>query len=269
LDGNLVWEKDLGDLRSRNGFGEGASPSLAGNKLIVLWDQEDQSYLVALDKKTGEEMWRQDRDERTTWTTPYIQEVNGKLQAIVPGTNATRSYDTETGKLIWEASGLTSNVIPTAVVGHGNVYVTSGYQGRSVQAIKLSSEGDVSDSDNVVWKVSHSGSYVASPVLSGDRLYVTKGLDAYLACFDAITGDVHYQDEELEDLRGIYASPLAANGYLYVVGREGTTVVLKDSENFEIVATNKLDDKIDSSPVALGNELYLRGHKYLYCVSDS
>lgn len=155
------------------------------------------------------------------------------------------------------------------MVGHGNVYVTSGYQGRSVQAIRLTSKGDVSDTDLVVWKTARVGSYVASPVLSGNRLYVTKGTDAYLSCLNALTGDFHYEDTELEGLRGLYASPLAANGYLYVVGREGGTVVLKDSEQFQVVAINQLDDKIDSSPVALGNELFLRGHKYLYCISGS
>jgi outer membrane protein assembly factor BamB len=268
LDGDLIWKKDLGDLRSRNGFGEAVAPSLAGDKLLVLWDQEDQSMIYGLDKRTGEEMWSKERDERSSWTTPFIQEVNGKLQAIVPGTNATRSYDTETGDIIWEATGLTSNVIPTPVVGHGNVYVTSGYQGNSVQAIKLSSKGDVSDTSDVVWRVRESGSYVASPVLSEKRLYVTKGIDAYLSCMDAMTGDYHYQDKKLDALRGIYGSPLAANGHLYVVGREGTTVVLKDSEAFEIVATNKLDDKIDSSPIALGGNLFLRGHNYLYCISE-
>lgn len=105
-------------------------------------------------------------------------------------------------------------------------------------------------------------------MLSENRLYVTKGLDAYLTCFDALTGEVYYEDEELEELRGLYASPLAANGFLYVVGREGTTAVLKDSETFEVVAMNKLDDKIDSSPIAIGGDLFLRGHKYLYCVSE-
>lgn len=269
LDGNLVWEKDLGDMRTRVGFGEGASPALAGDHLIVLWDNEDQSYIVALDKLTGEQVWRQDRDERTSWTTPFVHEVDGQLQVIVAGTNATRSYDAESGDLIWEASGLTSNVIPMPVVGNGNVYVTSGYQGNSVQAIKLSSKGDVTDTDDVVWKVRKSAPYVASPVLSENRLYLTKSYDAFISCLDAETGEYHYQDQRLDALSGIYASPLAANGYLYVVGREGTTLVLKDSEGFEVVATNKLDDKIDASPVAIGGDLFIRGHKYLYCVSDS
>lgn len=270
LDGNKVWEKDLGDMRTRIGFGEGASPALAGDNLIVLWDNEDQSYIVALNKLTGEQIWRQDRDERTSWTTPFIIEHEGKLQVIVAGSNATRSYDAESGDIIWEASGLTSNVIPMPVAGHGNVYVNSGYQGNSVQAIKLDSKGDVSETNGVVWSVRDSGSYVASPVLSGDRLYVTKERFADLACLDAMTGEAHYSDIRLEGIPGgiIYASLLAANGHIYITGREGTTVVIKDAEEFEVVATNKLDDGIDASPVALGSDLFIRGHKYLYCISE-
>lgn len=269
LNGNLIWEKNLGNMRTRVGFGEGSSPALAEDKLILLWDHEDQSYIVALDKKSSEEVWRRDRDERTSWTTPHIQEVDGRLQVIVAGTKATRSYDAETGELIWEAQGLTANVISTPVVGHENVYVASGYQGRSIQAIKLSAKGEVFNSGDIVWQVSHSAPYVPSPVLSGDYLYLTKGNDAYLACFDAKTGEVIYRDEPLEGLRGVYASPLVANGHIYFVGRQGTTVVLKDSKNFEVVATNKLNDQIDASPVALGGDLFLRGHNYLYCISEN
>lgn len=268
LDGNQIWENDLGDLRTRNGFGEGASPALAGDLLLILWDQEDQSYLVALDKASGKEAWRVERDEPTSWTTPVIVEVNGSLQAIIAGDNSTRSYNANTGELIWEAAGLTSNVIPTPVVDDSHVYVMSGYRGRAVQAIRLDAKGNVTDSDAVSWTAPHSAPYVASPVLSEGRLYMNKSNDAYFTCFDAETGEVHYQDESLEGIRGIYASPLAANGYIYVLGKEGTSVVLKDSEKFEIVATNTLDDPIDASPVIIGSELFIRGHKHLYCISS-
>jgi len=268
LEGNLKWEKDLGDMRTRGGFGEGASPALAGGVLIVNWDHEDQSFIVALDKKTGAEVWRKERDERSSWSTPLIVEHEGRLQAIVSATNRTRSYDPLTGEVIWEAGGMTANVIPTPVVGHGNVYLMSGFQGRSIQAIKLSSRGDVTDTNNIVWSVRHSAPYVPSPVLSGDRLYMSKSNDAYLACLNAHTGESYYQDQALEGMRGIYASPIAANGYLYVVGREGMVMVLKDSSTFEIVATNILDDRIDASPVMLGKELFIRGHKYVYCIAE-
>lgn len=268
LDGNLQWEKDLGDMRTRGNFGEGASPALAGNLLLVPWDHEDQSFIVALDQGTGAEVWRKNRDERSSWSTPVIVEVGGKLQAIVAATTRTRSYDVATGDIVWEAGGLTPNVIPMPVVGHGMVYVMSGFQGNSIQAIKLTSRGDVTDTANVVWSRRRSAPYVPSPVLSGERLYMSKTNDAYLSCLNALTGEVHYEDQPLPGVRGIYASPLAANGLLYVVGREGTTLVLKDQPTFEVVATNKLNDKIDASPVMLGKELYLRGHEYLYCISE-
>ena len=272
LQGNLQWEKDLGVMRSRLGFGEGASPVLAGGLLLIKWDHEAQSCIVALDKKTGVEVWRTNRDEITSWSTPLVVEVGGGLQAIVTASKRTRSYDAATGELIWEASGLTSNVIPTPVAGHGMVYVMSGYGGNSIQAIKLSSRGDVSGTDNIVWSVRRSAPYVASPVLSGDRLYMHKSFEAVLSCLNARTGEVHYQDQALPELRAagqsIYASPLAANGHLYVVGREGVVMVLKDAANFEVVATNKLGDRIDASPVMVDKELFLRGHDYLYCIAE-
>jgi len=268
LQGTLLWDRDLGDMTTRGGFGEGSSPALAGDRLIVPWDHEGQSFIVALDKKTGAELWRKDRDERSSWTTPLIVEVRGKLQAIVPGTKRTRGYDVLTGETVWEAGGLTPNVIPTPVVGHGLVYVMSGFQGNAIQAIKLSSSGDVTDTDNVVWSARRSAPYVPSPVLSGERLYMSKSLDAYLSCLNALTGEVHYQDQPLEGLRGLYASPVAANGFLYVVGREGLVMVLKDSTTFEVVAKNQLNDRIDASPVMVDRELFLRGHTYLYCIAE-
>lgn len=268
LDGNLLWEKDLGDMTSRMGFGEGASPALAGGLLIVPWDHERGSFIVALDQNTGAEVWRKNRDERQTWTTPLIVEAAGKVQAIVPASNRTRSYDVTNGDVIWEAGGLTGNVIPMPVAGHGLAYVMSGFRGHSIQAIKLSSKGDVTDTDNIVWSVRRGAPYVPSPVLLGDRLYMTKGNDAYLSCLNAHTGETHYQDQVLPEMRGIYASPLAANGYLYVFGRNGTCVIVKDGPEFEVVATNKLNDKIDASAAMLGKELFLRGHDYLYCISE-
>lgn len=268
LAGNLQWERDLGDMRTRGGFGEGASPALAGDVLLVPWDHEDGSFIVALDKSTGREVWRKSRDERSSWSTPVIVEVGGRLQAVLAATNRTRAYDVATGDVVWEAGGLTPNVIPTPVVGHGMIYVMSGFQGNAVQAIKLTAKGDVTDTDQVAWSRRRSAPYVPSPVLSGDRLFLSKSNDAYLSCLNALTGEVHYEDQPLPGVRGIYASPLAANGYLYVVGREGTTLVLKDQPKFEIVATNTLSEKIDASPVMLGRELYLRGHEHLYCIAD-
>ncbi len=159
-------------------------------------------------------------------------------------------------------------MIPTPVIGNGIVYVASGYQGRAVQAIKLSSKGDVSETDNIIWSAAHSAPYVASPVLSNNRLYMNKGNDAYFTCFDASTGEVLYQDESLEGIRGVYASPVAANGHIYIAGKEGSTVVIKDSDTFEIVSVNTLDDPIDASPVIVGDQMFIRSHTHLYCLSN-
>ncbi len=268
LQGNLKWEKDLGDMQSKMSFGEGASPSLAGDLLIIHWDHEGGSFITALNKRTGAEVWRKNRDEGTSWSTPLIVEHEGKLQAIVAAANMTRSYDAKSGEVLWEASGLTKNIIPTPVTGHGLVYVTSGFQGYSTQAIKLSARGDVSDSKDIVWKIRQSSPYVSSPVLSGDRLYLIKGLESRLSCVNALTGEFHFQDQPLTGMRQIYASALAANGNLYVVDREGTVMVVKDAAKFEVISTNKLGEKIDASPVALDNELFLRGHEHLYCIAE-
>ncbi len=268
LKGHLLWEKDLGNMRTRMSFGEGSSPVIAGNLLLIVWDHEEQSFIVALDKNSGKEVWRKNRDERSSWSTPLIVEVDGKLQAIVAATTRTRSYDVATGDIVWEASGLTGNVIPTPVTGHGMVYVMSGFRGNAIQAIKLSSKGDVTDTPNMVWSVRRSAPYAPSPVLSGDRLFATKTNDAYLSCLNALTGEFYFNDQPLPGVRGIYASPIAANGHLYVVGREGTVMVLKDATKFEVVATNTLPERIDASPVAVGKELFLRGHEHLYCIAE-
>ena len=268
LNGNLKWEKDFGDMQTRMSFGEGSSPALAGNMLIIHWDHEADSFIVGLDKKTGREVWRKTRDERSSWSTPLIVEVGGKLQAIVVATKRTRSYDPATGDVIWEASGMTENVIPTPVTGHGLLYATSGFRGNALQAIKLTARGDVSDSDSIVWSLRKGTPYTPSPALSGDRLYFTKGNDAYLSCVNALTGEVHYQDQQLAGLRGIYASPIAANGNLYIIGRNGTSVVIKDTTKFEVVATNVLNENIDASPVAVGKDLFLRTHEHLYCFTE-
>ncbi|MFM1748739.1 MAG: outer membrane protein assembly factor BamB, partial [Verrucomicrobiota bacterium] len=134
LNGKLVWEKDLGDLRTRNSFGEGASPALAGDHLLITCDQEEGSFIVALDKRTGREVWRKSRQERSSWSTPLVVQAAGRTQAIVAAAGRTRSYDPATGEIIWEAGGLTENVIPMPVVGHGFVYVMSGFRGYAIQA---------------------------------------------------------------------------------------------------------------------------------------
>jgi outer membrane protein assembly factor BamB len=268
-DGNVKWDLDLGDLRTRNNFGEGASPALYGDTLVVNWDHEGDDFIVALNKKTGKEIWRKPRDEPTTWSTPLIVEVGGKPQVIIPATNHIRAYDLETGETVWECGGLTENVIPSGVAGDGMAYLISGYRGNALRAVRLlEARGDLSDSKSAVaWTYDKNTPYVPSPLLVGGLLYFFDNNRPILTCLNAKTGESHYGPQRMEGLRGVYASPVAAGGRVYIAGRDGETVVLKQGPTYEVLATNNLDDGFDASPAIVGKELFLRGREHLYCIA--
>ena len=268
LDGNLIWEQDLPDMLTFRAFGEGSSPALAGDAVIVVVDHEGDSKIFAFDRKTGEPRWEKDRDEGTTWATPVVAEVNGKIQVITSGTNVIRSYDLETGDIVWQASGLTKGAIASPVLGFGRVYCMTGFEGPRLLAIELGYRGDLTDSDAIAWHAEANTPYIPSPVLYDDRLYVLAHMKPILSCYNAETGEVLFEGQRLKGLKQLYASPVGAGGRLYIAGRGGTTVVVKHSDEFEVLATNTLDDGFDSSPVVVGDELYLKGEHYLYCIAE-
>ena len=268
LKGKLLWEKDLGDMRTRNSFGEGSSPALDGNTVVVLWDHEGDDFIVALDKRDGRELWRQTRDEPTGWCTPLIVSHGGRKQVIVNGTNKIRSYDLKDGKLLWECAGQTVNAIPSAVASQDRVFVMSGYRGNALQALRLDRSGDLSGTDGIVWSHAKSTPYVPSPLLVSDTLYFVSNNSALLSAFDAVTGKAHFEAERLDGLNGVYASPVAADGRIYVVGRDGNTAVLRHGSRFEVLAKNHLDDGFDASPAIVGRQIFLRGRQSLYCISE-
>jgi len=265
FQGKLVWSKDLGDLRIAAGFGEGSSPALYKDILIVNWDNEDGSFITALDKMTGKELWKQARDERTSWSTPLVIEKEGKAEVVVSATGKIRSYDPVSGKLNWECGGMTRNVIPTPVADNDFVYCTSGFQGNALLAIKLGKTGDLTGTDSIAWSHKKGTPYVPSALLYNGKLYFFSGNNPMLTCLDAKTGQVLIDAERIEGMQGVYASPVGAGGRLYLTGRNGVTVVLKQSDKLEVLATNKLEDRIDASPVAVGKDLLLRGRENLYC----
>ena len=268
LKGKLLWEKDLGDMRTRNSFGEGSSPALDGNTVVVLWDHEGDDFIVALDKRDGRELWRQTRDEPTGWCTPLIVSHGGRKQVIVNGTNKIRSYDLKDGKLLWECAGQTVNAIPSAVASQDRVFVMSGYRGNALQALRLDRSGDLSGTDGIVWSHAKSTPYVPSPLLVSDTLYFISNNSALLSAFDAVTGKAHFEAERLDGLNGVYASPVAADGRIYVVGRDGNTAVLRHGPRLEILSKNHLDDGFDASPAIVGRQIFLRGRQSLYCISE-
>jgi outer membrane protein assembly factor BamB len=268
LEGNEVWQKDLGDMTIKMGFGEGSSPALYGDTLIVNWDHEEDSFIVALDKNTGDEKWRVPRDERTSWSTPLIVDLNGKPQVIVSATSRIRSYALSDGALLWECGGMTGNVIPAPVTKDGIAYIMSGFRGAALKAIDLAkASGDVTDGEAIVWERDKDTPYVPSPLLYDNHLYFLKTNDGILSCLDADTGEPRFAAERLSDVRGVYSSPVGAGGVVYIVGREGTALVLKKGE-FEVVATNNLEDQFSASPAIVGDEIILRGHESLYCIAE-
>jgi outer membrane protein assembly factor BamB len=268
LRGNVMWEKDLGDMTIKLGFGEAASPALHGDRLVVNWDHEGASFIVALDKRTGKELWRVPREEKTSWSTPLVVEHGGRAQVITSATSRVRSYDLATGELIWQASGMTANAIPTPVHADGVVFLTSGFRGNALMAVRLAdAKGDITDTPAVVWRFDRDTPYVPSPLLYGDQLYVLKSNNGILSAFEARTGKRLYGEQRLEGVPNVYASPVGVAGRVYVAGRDGGVAVVQHGPEFKLLALNRLDDGFDASPVAVGDELYLRGRKYLYRIS--
>jgi len=269
LDGKLLWTKDLGDMRTRNGFGEGSSPAIHGNTVVVTWDHEGDSFIVALDKRNGEELWRKERpDEPTSWATPLIVTPGGKPQAVVSATGKVRAYDLATGDVVWEATGMTTNVIPSPVHRDGTVYVMSGFRGNALLAVKVDgAQGDVTGSDAIAWSYDRDTPYVPSPLLYDDLLYFLKHNRGIVSVLDRTSGEVVYGPERLEGVEGAYGSLVGAGDHVYVTGRNGTFVVLEHGRKMNVVATNTLDDTFDTSPAIVGEELYLRGSKHLYLIA--
>jgi outer membrane protein assembly factor BamB len=149
------------------------------------------------------------------------------------------------------------------------VYCTSGFRGSALQAIKLGGTGNLTDSDAVVWQVKQATPYVPSPLLYDGRLYVCSVSKEVISCYDAKTGKAHFVKQTMDDMKGVYASPTAAAGRIYFVGREGVSTVLKPSNEYEVLAVNTLDDKFDCSPAFVGDDMFLKGKTHLYCISTA
>jgi outer membrane protein assembly factor BamB len=267
LDGKPVWHRDLGRMNTRLAWGEAVTPVIHGDDLLLNWDQETGSALICLDARTGQTRWKADRDEHTSWNTPLVVEGNGRAQVIINGTNRARGYDLATGKDLWACGGMTINAIPSPVADETTAYLMSGYQGSLACAIGLDATGDLTGTDKIVWKHNKGTPYVPSPLLADSRLWFTAENKAVLTTLDAKTGKTVLDKVRLEGLGGIYASPVAASGRVYFVDRAGKTLVVRQSDKLEVLATNQLDDEIDASPAVAGKELYLRGQKYLYCLA--
>ena len=179
-----------------------------------------------------------------------------------------RSYDLDDGTLIWECGGQVGNVIPSPVATDDLVYCMSGYRGSALFALPLGASGDITDSDSIAWSQSRGTPYVPSPLLYDGLLYFNQSNQAIWSCVDAKSGDAVIERTRLDGISRIYASPVGADGRVYVTGRSGRTLVLKHGQELKVLATNDLGEPVDASPALAGKQIFLRGSRSVFCIEE-
>lgn len=269
LDGKVLWKRELGRMDTLHAHGEGSSPALNGDLLLVCWDHEGDSFLHAFDKRTGETRWRTPRDEKTSWSTPLVVDHAGRTQVVVSATRRIRGYDIRDGSLIWECAGLTDNVVASPVHRNGLVIAGNSYYSQAMVAVRLEgARGDVTDTDRVAWKINRMTPYVSSPLLYDDTLYVIRHNQNVLSRLNPDTGQHRAEPLRLDGIRDfIFSSPVGAANRIYVTARDGVTVVLGHDRTNPTLAVNRLDDVFSATAAVVDRELYLRGERFLYCLA--
>jgi len=275
LSGKLLWSKDLGNYKMQLGWGTGSSPVLHGNRVFIQCDNDEKSFLVALDKKTGDPLWRLDRQEKSNWSTPYIWKNKQRTELITAGGTKLQSQNPETGELFWEMGAGGRNSL-TPVGGQELLYADSvdrmmGGSGPIV-AIRAGASGDISlkggETSNafVAWSIPLRTFRVASPLLYEGCLYMLDQQRGQVRCYNAKTGQENYT-ERLEGTKGFTSSPWASDGKVFCLDETGLTVVLKAGPELEVLTTNRLDETFWSSVAVAGENLLLRGVDHLYCIA--
>lgn len=270
FDGKLVWKTSLGKF-AKMGMGNGMSPVLYENLVILQCDQEDGgpgSFIAALDKLTGKEVWRVPRTQRKTWATPVLVRYEQRTELIASGAESTVSYDPATGKELWRSEGVVSHAIPSAVTGHGMVFVSGGSSGQPKLAIgiRLGGSGNLKGTAYVVWKHNKGTAYVPSPILYGDYLYLmTDG--GIITCLEAKTGEVKYEGGRVPIPATFSSSPVAFDDKILLTSEDGDTFVVKAGPVFEVIRTNSLGEPVFASIAISTGKLFIRGARHLYCIA--
>jgi outer membrane protein assembly factor BamB len=266
--GKLAWKAQLGNLGTV-GMGTGTSPILFDNLVIVQCDEEngEASFIVALDKKTGKEVWRTPRKVQVSWATPLLARTSTRAELIASGTEAVIAYDPATGKELWRHKGVESNAIPSPVANNEMVFLVAGFPAKIAMAIRLGQSGDLTGTPNVPWKYAKGTAYVPSPILYGDYLYLTtdRGI---LTCIDAKTGEVKYEGGRIPIPATFTASPVAFEGKILMTSEDGDTFIVKSGPKHEILGTNSIGEPVYASPGIADGRIFIRGEKNLYCIGS-
>ena len=276
LSGELVWSTSWNPVQTSYGWGTAASPVLHEDTLYIVNDNEDDSFMVALDRESGEERWRVNRDEGSNWATPLVWENTQRTEIVTSGRNKVRSYDLN-GKLLWELSGMSSITIPTPFASQGLIYISSGYVGdelRPVYAVKPGASGDISlgpdntSNEYIVWSQRQAGPYNPSPLVYGDYYYTL--LDrGFLTCHKALTGELVYGKRRLE--RGASAftsSPWAYDGKVFCLSEDGDTFVIQAGPEFKLLGKNPLGEMCMATPAISRGSLIIRTASKLYRIAE-
>lgn len=284
LNGNALWSKRLKPAKTRFGWGTAASPVVHKGRLYLVNDNEDESYLLALDAKTGKEVWRVNRDEKSNWATPFIWENEQRTEIVTPGTGKVRSYGLD-GQVLWELKGMSMIAIPTPFVAHGMLYLSSGYvmdrMYRPVYALRPGAKGDISlnegdtSNDFIAWSNRYAGPYNTSPLVYRDTLYVLYDR-GFFAAFDAKSGKPHYaafdaktgrphDDQKRLPVSNFTVSPWAYNGKIFCLNEDGETIVLEAGKEFKLSdRRNSLGELCMATPAIVRGSLLIRTETKLY-----
>lgn len=267
MNGKLMWKTPVGKIASV-GMGPGASPVLHDNVVLLQCDEDEgkNSFIVAIDKKTGKQVWKTSRQVQASWATPLVIQHGGRAEVITSGNEWIISYDAKTGKELWKMKGHGSNAIGTPLVGHGLVFVYAGFPVKKTFAIKLGATGDITGSANMVWQYDKGTAYVPSSILYGDYLYLMSDR-GILTCLDAKTGKVVYEGGRIPVPATFTASPIAVEGKLLLTSEDGDTYVVKAGPKHEVVATNSVGEPVYASPAIADGMIFIRGEKNLYGIS--
>ena len=266
FDGKRIWKSSLGKI-AKGGMGPGTSPVLYENLLILQADQEygEGSFIAAVDKKNGKEVWRVERDQRRSWATPLLIKTTQRTELVTSGPNNIISYDPATGRELWRAPGVISNPIPSPVTGQGLVFVTAGSDAKRAFAIRLGGSGDLAGTPNVVWSYEKGTAYVPSPILYNEYLYLITDAGA-ITCLEAATGKLIYQTR-IPMAASFTASPVAFEGKIMFVSEDGDSFILKAGPSPEILNANGLGEPVYASPAIVAGRILIRGQSNLYCIA--
>ena len=264
--GKLVWKASLGNI-AKGGMGPGTSPILYDDLIILQIDQEmgAGSAIVALNKKTGKQVWRTERNTRRTWGTPIVVKAGGRDELMATGAEKIAAYDPKTGKELWHATGLQNHPIPSAVAGHGMVYFSAGYPRKRVLAVKPGGSGDITDTPAIAWRYEKGTAYTASPVLHGNYLYLMSD-GGILTCLNALTGEVVYEGGR-PPVPGSYRSSLVAFGdKVLQTSEDGDTFVIKAGPQHEVLKHNSVGEPVWASLAFANGTIYIRGAEHLFAI---